>query len=97
MGATARKDRVVGDRNRITAGGVTAGIDFGLTLAAKLKGEETAKRMQLLIEYDPKPPFAAGTPEQADPALTENILRRRGALIHEAEQVSRTAGTSLGI
>jgi putative intracellular protease/amidase len=97
MGATASKDRVVEHRNRITAGGVTAGIDFGLTLAARLKGEEAAKRIELLIEYDAKPPFAAGTPDQAGPAITEDILRRRGPLIREAEQVARAAGTRLGI
>ena len=97
MGAVTKKDRVVEDRNRITAGGVTAGIDFGLTLAARLKGEDTAKRIQLLIEYDPKPPFAAGTPEQAGAAISDDILDRRGALIREAEQVARAAGAKLGI
>ena len=77
MGATTVKDRVVEDRNRITAGGVTAGIDFGLTLAARLKGEETAKRIDLLIEYDPQPPFAAGTPEQAGADVTNAVLQQR--------------------
>jgi len=97
MGAVTKKDRVVEDRNRITAGGVTAGIDFGLTLVARLKGEDTAKRIQLLIEYDPKPPFAAGTPEQTGPAISEDIRRRREALIREAEQAALAAGARLGI
>ncbi|MBV9566278.1 MAG: DJ-1/PfpI family protein [Bradyrhizobium sp.] len=97
MGATTLKERVVEDRNRITAGGVTAGIDFGLTLAAKLRGEDAAKRIQLLLEYDPRPPFAAGTPDQAGAALTEDIRHRRGALIREAEQAARAAGGRLGI
>jgi len=97
MGGFTRTDRVVEDRNRITGGGVTAGIDFGLLIAARLSGEEVAKRIQLLIEYDPKPPFAAGSPEQAGPSLADDILRRRGALIHEAEQVARAAGRKLGI
>ena len=97
MGAATVKDRVVEDRNRITAGGVTAGIDFGLTLAARLRGEEAAKRIQLLLEYDPKPPFAAGTPDQAGSALTQDILHRRGALISEAEKAARAAGARLGI
>jgi putative intracellular protease/amidase len=97
MGATTVKDRVVEDRNRITAGGVTAGIDFGLTLAARLKGEETAKRIDLLIEYDPQPPFAAGTPEQAGADITNAVLRQRAPLIREAEQASRAAGARLGI
>ena len=57
--------RVVIDRNRMTGGGVTAGIDFGLTLLAALRGDDVAKLTQLLMEYDPKPPFDAGSPERA--------------------------------
>lgn len=97
MGATLQTNRVVQDRNRITAGGVTAGIDFGLTLAAALAGEEQAKRIQLLIEYDPKPPFSAGSPEEAGPVISEDVLRRRNGLIRQAEQISRAAGARLGI
>lgn len=59
------KDRVVIDRNRLTGGGVTAGIDFGLVLAAELRGEQLAQRQQLLLEYNPKPPYNAGSPESA--------------------------------
>ena len=57
--------RVVEDRNRITAGGVTAGIDFGLYLVAKLRGDDYAQALQLMLEYDPHPPFHSGTPEDA--------------------------------
>ncbi|PCC73757.1 DJ-1/PfpI family protein [Nannocystis exedens] len=71
LGAIPVKQRVVVDRNRISGGGVTAGIDFGLVLLAQLRGEETARLIQLMMEYDPAPPFAAGTPELAGPALTE--------------------------
>jgi cyclohexyl-isocyanide hydratase len=70
FGVEVEPRRIVTDRNRITAGGVTAGIDFGLTLLAKLRGEMAAKLTQLAMEYDPAPPFAAGTPEQAGPVLT---------------------------
>ena len=59
--------RVVVDRNRITGGGVTAGIDFGLTLLSILRGELAARMTQLAMEYDPKPPFDAGSPETATP------------------------------
>ena len=97
VGGITKKDRVVEDRNRITGVGVTAGIDFALLVTARLSGEDVAKRIQLVIEYDPKPPFAAGSPEGAGPALTEDILQRRGAIIREAEQVVRAAGTKLGI
>jgi cyclohexyl-isocyanide hydratase len=64
MGAEVSEDRVVTNRNRITAGGVTAGIDFGLALAAQLRGEDYAKRIQLSLEYDPKPPYSAGSPRR---------------------------------
>jgi cyclohexyl-isocyanide hydratase len=65
---------VVVDRNRITGGGVTAGIDFGLVLLAKLRGDEVAKVTQLAMEYDPEPPFQAGLPQTAGPALTQQVM-----------------------
>ena len=74
FGAIAEPGRVVTDRNRLTGGGVTAGIDFGLTLAARLGGEKTACAIQLAMEYAPEPPFQAGTPEQAGPELTAQVL-----------------------
>ncbi|MEM9771912.1 MAG: DJ-1/PfpI family protein [Cyanobacteria bacterium P01_D01_bin.73] len=67
-------ERVVIDRNRITGGGVTAGIDFGLTVTKTLYGEETAKIVQLLLEYDPAPPFDTGSPEKAGPELVKKAL-----------------------
>ena len=66
FGADPVAERVVVDRNRITGGGVTAGIDFGLTLAAKLKDDNYAKAVQLMMEYDPQPPFKSGNPTVAD-------------------------------
>ncbi|MGB7731597.1 MAG: DJ-1/PfpI family protein [Candidatus Acidiferrum sp.] len=65
FGATPVEERVVTDRNRITGGGVTAGIDFGLVIAARLRGRQAAEVLQLYNEYDPHPPFAAGTPAVA--------------------------------
>ena len=70
VGATATRERVVVDRNRFTGGGVTSGIDFGLTLLAELRGEQTAKVIQLALEYDPEPPFQTGTPDKAGAELT---------------------------
>jgi cyclohexyl-isocyanide hydratase len=61
-------ERVVFDRNRVTGGGVTAGIDFALALTAAIRGEEHARFVQLSLEYDPHPPFDSGSPERADPA-----------------------------
>ena len=68
--------RVVFDRNRVTGGGVTAGIDFAVALTAALRGEQHARSVQLALEYDPAPPFSAGTPDQAGPALVELYHQR---------------------
>ena len=65
VGATYEKARVVRDGNVFTGGGVTAGIDFALTVAAELAGDEVAQRIQLSIEYDPAPPFASGCRRKA--------------------------------
>lgn len=70
LGIEVEAKRVVVDRNRVTGGGVTAGIDFGLVLLAKLRGEFAAKVTQLAMEYDPEPPFTAGSPEGAGPEVT---------------------------
>ncbi|RYE03202.1 MAG: DJ-1/PfpI family protein [Sphingomonadales bacterium] len=61
-------ERVVFDRNRVSGGGVTAGIDFALALVAAIAGEEHAKFVQLSLEYDPAPPFDSGSPERTDAA-----------------------------
>ena len=74
QGVEIVNERVVVDRNRITGGGVTAGIDFGLTVVSILYGEETAKMIQLLLEYDPAPPFDTGSPEKAGPELVEKAI-----------------------
>jgi len=74
FGAEPVAARVVEDRNRITGAGVTAGIDFGLRLAARLKDDAYAKGVQLLMEYDPQPPFKSGNPKVAD-AETVKMLR----------------------
>jgi cyclohexyl-isocyanide hydratase len=71
VGAVPVKARVVEDRNRFSGGGVTAGIDFGLTLLAKLRGIEAAQAAQLMLEYDPQPPFNAGSPDTAPAAIVE--------------------------
>src|SRR5262249_34523775 len=69
FGALPVQGRVVRDGNVITAGGVTAGIDFGLTVVAELAGRAQAEAIQLALEYAPAPPFRAGTPEEAPPAV----------------------------
>ena len=62
------------DRNRATGGGVTSGIDFGLALAAEIRGQAHAKFIQLSIEYDPQPPFDSGTPDKADAQTLERYM-----------------------
>ncbi|MGF6702240.1 cyclohexyl-isocyanide hydratase [Paraburkholderia sp. MM5496-R1] len=78
LGAIPTHARVVRDGNLITGGGVTAGIDFGLTVAAELAGAEEAQAIQLELEYAPAPPFDAGDPALAPQAVVE-LVRRRSA------------------
>lgn len=79
LGAEAVGERVVIDRNRITAAGVSAGIDLALVLAARLFDEKLAREIQLIIEYDPEPPFPGGSPGKADAAEVERVRASRRA------------------
>ena len=76
FGATPVAERVVRDGNVITGGGVTAGIDFALTVAADIAGERIAKAIQLSVEYAPAPPFDSGTPESAGAEIADFIVTR---------------------
>ncbi|MGB5725374.1 MAG: DJ-1/PfpI family protein [Parasphingorhabdus sp.] len=76
FGATYEKARVVKDGNIITAGGVTSGIDFALTVIAEIAGQQFAESVQLGLEYDPRPPFHSGHPDLADLELV-TMLRDR--------------------
>ncbi|SHO61373.1 cyclohexyl-isocyanide hydratase [Pseudoxanthobacter soli DSM 19599] len=80
LGAIPVEARVVRDGNLITAGGVTAGIDFGLTVIAELLGREQAEAIQLALEYAPAPPFSAGTPAEAPRAVVESVRAKYAAL-----------------
>lgn len=75
FGAVPVKQRVVIDRDRVTGGGVTAGIDFALVLTARIRGDAHARLVQLGLEYDPQPPFDGGSPERADPATLAMAAR----------------------
>jgi transcriptional regulator GlxA family with amidase domain len=81
FGATPVAERWVEDGKVVTAAGVAAGIDMALKLVSRIYDENVAKAVQLGIEYDPDPPFDAGSPEKAGPELTEFIrnLERAGA------------------
>jgi cyclohexyl-isocyanide hydratase len=69
LGVEVSTERVCIDGNRISGGGVTAGIDFGLTVVARTVGEPVAQFAQLAMEYNPEPPFNAGSPETAGPEV----------------------------
>ena len=77
-GATPVAERVVVEGRIVTAAGVSAGIDMALTLAGEIAGPEVAQAIQLGIEYDPSPPFDAGSPQKAPPALVEFVRRQEG-------------------
>jgi cyclohexyl-isocyanide hydratase len=79
FGAIPDPGRVVRDGNIVTGGGVTAGIDFALSLVAELAGPETAQAIQLQIEYAPAPPFDAGSPETAPAAILAQVRDRNAA------------------
>ena len=85
VGATPVDQRVVVDRNRVTGGGVTAGIDIALTLAAEIAGRPVAEMIQLALEYDPHPPFQSGHPRVADRALVGRVREQLSARFAERQ------------
>jgi cyclohexyl-isocyanide hydratase len=92
FGAQPVQERVVRDRNRITGGGVTAGIDFGLVVAAELFGDPVAQRIQLAIEYVPAPPFESGSPRTAPAGVLHAItVASAEKLARRRETVARAA------
>jgi cyclohexyl-isocyanide hydratase len=95
FGAIPVAERVVRDRNRISGGGVTAGIDFGLTVAAELAGEEVAKSIQLVLEYDPQPPFDTGSPEKAGTERVKRIRERLAPLLESRRKANAEAAARL--
>jgi len=91
FGAVPTRTRVCVDRNRITGGGVTAGIDFALTLVSIMVDRPTAEAIQLRLEYNPAPPFNSGSPDTAPPEVLARIreriapfAKRRGEAVQRA-------------
>jgi cyclohexyl-isocyanide hydratase len=93
FGATPDPARVCRDGNVLTGGGVTAGIDFALTLVAEIAGETTAQSIQLMAEYAPSPPFDAGRPETAPPEVLAFVRERgeRAGIVRRAAVASAAA------
>lgn len=95
LGAIPIHARVIEDGPVITGGGVTAGLDFGLTIAARLKGESWARKMMLTLEYAPEPPFQGGAPETARAEDVAAVLNRRKARITTAREAAERAAEHL--
>ncbi len=87
FGATPVHERVVRDGKIITAGGVTSGIDFGLSVIAELFDQHEAEVVQLCLEYAPAPPFHAGTPQQASPDVVTEARKRIARSRAEREEI----------
>jgi transcriptional regulator GlxA family with amidase domain len=90
LGAEAISERVVFDGKIVTAAGVSAGIDMALALAAKIAGEQVAQAIQLGIEYDPQPPFDAGSPHKA-PAEIVALLRGNSRFVTGEDALAASA------
>lgn len=97
FGATPVEARVVSDGNTITGGGVTAGIDFALTIVGQEFGQAVAEEIQLAIEYDPHPPYDSGSPQTADPGLVEDVMARSGGRQKDREAIVSRAAARLGM
>ena len=97
FGATADPARVVRDGNVITGGGVTAGIDFALTVVAELAGPDVAQAIQLQIEYAPAPPFDSGSPETAPAAILAKVRDRNEAMAAGRRQAVEAAAARLPV
>lgn len=97
LGAIAVKDRVVRDGNLFTGGGITAGIDFALTLAAELIGAEAAQVLQLQLEYAPAPPFNAGSPDTASQHVLDEARNRAAASLKTRTQITERAAARLNL
>jgi cyclohexyl-isocyanide hydratase len=99
FGATPVKQRVVIDRDRITGGGVTAGMDFGLLVAERLAGTQLAKQIQLGLEYDPAPPFRCGHPDVADAetlaAVRQGFAKRKAAREAQVQALTQAGPPAL--
>jgi len=91
FGAQPVRERVVIDRNRITGGGVTAGIDFGLVVAAEIYGANVARAIQLSIEYNPQPPFQSGSPQTAPADVVERLTRLRQSMQSNRRSIAERA------
>ena len=97
FGATPVNERVVVDGNWVFAAGVTAGIDGALRVAAELRGERVAQRIQLGMEYAPEPPFSSGTPAEAPPDIVAEVRNGGAAMAAKRLETAQRIAARLGI
>ena len=97
FGAIAVDERVVIDGKLVCAGGVTAGIDGALRVAALLRGDEAAQLIQLQMQYAPEPPFNSGTPKTAAPDIVEKARRAVHAITEQRQRTAERAARRLGV
>lgn len=97
LGVEVVPQRVVIDGNRITGAGVTSGIDFGLTLVSLLCGEDVAKMTQLMLEYNPEPPFNAGTREMAGDGIIQSLMQFGKPLLEAFLVETKEKAVQLGL
>lgn len=95
LGAEPVAARVVRDRNRLTGAGVTSGIDFALTLVAELRGAAVAQAVQLQMEYDPQPPFDAGSPRSAPVEMVRAVREKMADFIAARRKATEYAAEKL--
>ncbi|KVU98818.1 dimethylglycine dehydrogenase [Burkholderia ubonensis] len=95
LGAVPVRERVVRDGNLFTGGGVTAGIDFALTIAAELAGDDEAQAIQLELEYAPAPPFDAGSPDTAPVGVVTRVRERSAANLARRRQAIEQAAAAM--
>ena len=95
FGAIPTATRVCVDRNRVTGGGVTAGIDFGLTLVSILADRATAEAIQLIMEYNPAPPFDAGSPHSAPAAVLDAVRQKSSAAWQRRDEATARAAAQI--
>lgn len=96
FGATPVRERIVEDRNRFSGGGVTSGIDFALALAARIRGEDFARFIQLSIEYEPNPPFDAGSPDKVSAEILERYYKMVEKVAPDRDTKVKAIAAALG-
>ena len=88
-------DRVVVDRNRVTGGGVTSGVDFAFVMLSLLRGEQAAKTVQLMLEYDPAPPFRSGHPSVAEEQTVQAVRQMAAKMLERRKEAAVRAAARL--